>query len=98
MLVIMTTLTDDEIKDLVQKAADRSGLAVEKDDIHTAPAIDSDGLDAVEVVISIPPQPLDTPVLAPSVSSTTVVQVHLGFAQAGEERMPIVWFGEKRAS
>jgi hypothetical protein len=92
----MATLEDDEIKTIVRDVAVKNHVPVEKEDISTAFAIDSDGLDAIDIVIAI----------APSISSQipgentalTVAEVHQRLAEAGEERMPIVWFGRKHAS
>jgi hypothetical protein len=87
----MATLEDDEIKTIVKDVAVKNHVPVEIEDISTEFAIDSDGLDAIEIVIS----------LAPSIraeipgenTARTVVDVHLRLAEAGEERLPIVWIG-----
>jgi hypothetical protein len=79
-IAAMATLEDEEIKTIVRDVAAKNHVPVEKEDITTALAIDSDGLDAIDIVIS----------LAPSISSR--------LADAGEERLPIVWFSEKHAS
>jgi len=92
----MATLEDEEIKTIVRDVAVKNHVPVEKEDITTALAVDSDGLDAIEIFIS----------LAPSISSQipgentalTVSDVHQRLADAGEERLPIVWFCEKHAS
>jgi hypothetical protein len=91
----MATLEDDEIKTIVKDVAVKNHVPVEIEDISTAFAIDSEGLDAIDIVIAI----------APSISADisgedtarTVVEVHQRLADAGEERMPIVWFGKKHA-
>ncbi|HMA70344.1 MAG TPA: hypothetical protein VKP67_02450 [Xanthobacteraceae bacterium] len=91
----MTTLKDKEIKEIVQKVAEGNHVDIDEKDISTAPAIDSAGPDAIEVIVSIVPYQFKA---AGSTSSLFVSQVHQRLAEAGEERMPIVWFGEKRAS
>ena len=91
----MATLDDEEIKTIVRDVAVKNHVPVEIEDITTAITIDSDGLDALDIVIS----------LAPSVSrqvpgentALTVAGVHERLAEAGEERLPIVWFGKKHA-
>ena len=91
----MATLHDEEIKDIVKDVAVKNHLPIEKGDISTALAIDSDGLDAIEIVISIAP-PIFAEVLG-EYTARTVSEVHQRLAMAGEERLPIVWIGEKHA-
>jgi hypothetical protein len=91
----MATLEDEKIKTIVRDVAVKNHVPVEKEDISTALSMDSDGLDAIDIVISI----------APSISAgirgedtaRTVAEVHERLATAGEERLPIVWFGKKHA-
>jgi hypothetical protein len=71
-------------------------VPVEIEDISTAFAIDSDGLDAIEIVISLAPS-ISSQVIGEH-TSLTVADVHQRLADAGEERLPIVWFGAKHAS
>jgi hypothetical protein len=89
------TLHDEEIKDIVKDVAVKNHLPIEKEDISTTLAVDSDGLDAIEIVISIAP-PIFAEVLG-EYTTRTVSEVHQRLAMAGDERLPIVWIGKKHA-
>jgi hypothetical protein len=91
----MATLEDEDIKTIVRDVAVKNHLPIEKEDISTELAIDSDGLDAIEIVISLAP-PVFTEVLG-EYTARTVAEVHQRLAAAGEDRLPIVWIGEKHA-
>jgi hypothetical protein len=86
----MTTLADEEIKAIVKKAAAANNIPAQA--ISTSSIIDSSGREAIEVVISIPPGASHQ--IVGSSSARTVVEVVHKLADAGEERFPIVQFGE----
>jgi hypothetical protein len=86
----MTTLADEEIKAIVRKAAAANNIPAQA--ISTGPIIDSTGHEAIEVVISISPG--TTRQIVGSPSARTVVEIIQKLADAGEERFPIIQFGE----
>jgi hypothetical protein len=89
----MTTLPDEKIKEIAEDVAKENAIPIQG--VSTTAAIDSAGLEAVEVVISITPETSFQ--IMGERSARTVFEIHRRLSNAGEERMPIVWFGEKRA-
>ena len=83
----MTTPPDEEIQTIAKDIATANS---------TSPVMDSAGLVAVEVIISIPPGQSFAIMGGPS--ARTVSQVIQRLADAGEERFPIVQFGEKSSA
>jgi hypothetical protein len=90
-IALMATLEDEDIKTIVRDVALKNHVPVEKENITTELVIDSDGLDAIEIVISIAPS-ISSQIVGEN-TSRTVVEVHQRLAEAGEERLPIVWIG-----
>jgi hypothetical protein len=77
-------------KAIVKEAAAANNIPAQA--ISTGPIIDSTGHEAIEVVISISPGTIRQIVGSPSAS--TVVEIMQKLADAGEERFPIIQFGE----
>jgi hypothetical protein len=87
---MMTTLPDEEIKAIVKKVAKANNIPAQA--VSTSTVMGSSGHEAVEVVISIP---LGASLqIVGSPSARTVIEVIQKLADAGEERFPIVQFGE----
>jgi len=86
----MTTLPDEEIKAIVKMAAAANNIPAHA--ISTSPMMDSSGHEAIEVVISIPPGTSHQ--IVGRSSARTVVEIIRRLADAGEERFPIIQFGE----
>jgi hypothetical protein len=87
------TLRDDEIRTIATNAATANQVPVQA--VSTSPVIDSAGWAGIEIVISIPPGSSFSIMGGPS--ARTVSQVIRELADAGEERFPIVQFGETSA-
>ncbi len=92
--VLMTTLPDEEIQTIAKDIATANSIPVQA--VSTSPVMDSAGLVAVEVIISIPPGQSFAIMGGPS--ARTGSQVIQRLADAGEERFPIVQFGEKSSA
>jgi hypothetical protein len=86
----MTTLSDEEIKTIVKKAAVANNVPAQA--VSIGPITDSTGQEAIEVVISIPPGVTDQIVGGPA--SNTVIEIMLKLQDAGEERIPIIQIEE----
>lgn len=82
------TLADDEIKTIVTDVAKDNHIPVEA--VSTTPAIDSAGLAAIEIVISIAPG--TSPASIGDQSTRTTSEVVRKLADKGEDRLPIVWY------
>jgi len=90
----MTTLADEEIQTIAKDIATANSIPVQA--VSTSPVINNPGLVAIEVIISIPPGQSFAIMGGPS--ARTVSQVIQRLADAGEERFPIVQFGEKSSA
>lgn len=90
----MTTLPDEQIKAIVQRVAAANQIPARA--VSTSSILDSSGREALEVVISIPPGA--SLQIVGSASARTVVEVIRKLADAGEERFPIVQFGEMNSA
>jgi hypothetical protein len=90
----MTTLPDEEIKALVKTAAEANNIPTQT--VSTSTVIDSSGREALKVVITIPSGTWFQ--IVGSSSARTVIDVIHKLADAGEERFPIVQFGEKASA
>jgi hypothetical protein len=85
---VLMTLADDEIKAIVMDIAKDNRIPVEG--VSTRPDIDSAGLAAIEIVISIAPG--ISPASIGDQSTRTTSEVVRKLADMGEERLPIVWY------
>ena len=90
----MTTLPDTEIEKIAKEVATEIGIPFK--DVSTTAALDSAGLPAIEVTISITPG-ASFDFFKDGRSSRTISEVHRRLADTGEERLPIVHYEGKRA-
>jgi len=91
--MLMTTLTDEKIVEIAKDVAAANNIPVQA--VSTSPVMDSAGLEAIEIVISIPPGSSFSIMGGPS--ARTVSQVIQELADAGEDRFSIVQYEEKSA-
>jgi len=91
----MTTLPDEKIIQITKDVVDENNIPAQA--VSASAAIDSAGLPAVEVTISIIPG-ASFAFFEDGRSSRTVSQVVQRLADEGEERLPVVHFEGNRAS
>jgi hypothetical protein len=90
----MSTLADWKVIDIAKSVAAANNVGVEN--VVLASAIASTGAPALEITLVVKPESSRTTM--GERSTLTISQLVRNLADAGEERIPIIWYEEQVAS